>query len=138
MISSGRYAGIVVVDDPDSIHAATVRRACRLAAGRVPCGWVLPDLLLPQQLAALAAAPGRPPPAAVCLPLAVRGATPDDLFTRELIRSIGLVGRAGVQVFVAVGSRRTSNLLAEAPGAVSVGPIRREAGRPRHAARLRC
>jgi len=112
---------IAVVDVPDSDHGRLMGRCARLGAFAPPIRWIEPSLRLPEALASLGGI------AAVAVPLAVRGATPDDRFTRRLMEAIGALMARGVPVFVAAGNR-APNLLARAGIAVTADAFPGSAG----------
>jgi hypothetical protein len=96
--------------------------ACaRLEAGAAAIRWIPPSLDLPETLATLDGV------GAVAIPLAVRGATPRDRFTRRLMDAIRSLMQRGIPVFVAAGNQRP-NLLAEAGIGVAIGMCPGSAG----------
>jgi hypothetical protein len=95
---------IAIVDVPDSDHGRLMLRCARVGDCVPTIRWIEPSLGLPEALAGLEGV------AAVAVPLAVRGATPVDGFTRRLLDAIGgLMGR-GIPVFVAAGNERPNVL----------------------------
>lgn len=124
----GTSARVLVVDTPGSPHAEAVARCARFGRPRAELTWLVPDLSLPSRLASVRSV------AAVCIPVSILGAGSSDRFLGYVAEAIGAVRARGARIFVAAGSGRHRNLLADVPGAISVASIRR----PRHPARLRC
>jgi hypothetical protein len=112
---------IAIVDVSDSPHGRAMHRCAQGDGFVAEIRWIEPSLQLPEILATLNDV------GAVAIPLAVRGATREDRFTRRLMAAIADLVRRGIPVFVAAGNRRP-NLLAEAGTAVSTAMYPGSAG----------
>ncbi len=112
---------IAIVDHPDSPHGRLMYASAQLEAGSPAIRWIPPGLDLPETLATLHGI------GAIAIPLGVRGATPRDRFTRQLMDAIRTLMQRDIPVFVAAGNQR-ANVLAQAGIGVSVAMCPGSAG----------
>jgi hypothetical protein len=104
---------IAIIDDPSTEHGRTMARIAAMTPGAPAILWIVPDLTLPLAIALA------PPVAALAVPLAIAGGTPDDLFTRRVVHALRIRAQQGALAFVAAGDRVPNPLGA---GGITVSP----------------